>query len=120
MPEGSESASPRKRSITDTWAELAGELAQGADELERQHDALARELAEVEPQQRAQVDVAERRRHLLVDDAHHLLGSDAVGGQRRDEGAGARADVDVEVVDELVDGQQVERPQGADLVDRRP
>ena len=63
------------------------------------------------------VDVAERRRHLLVDDPHHLLGRDAVGGQRGDERAGARADVDVELVDRAVDRQQVERAQRADLVD---
>ena len=54
---------------------------------------------------------------LLVDDPHHLLGRDAVGGQRRDERAGARADVDVELVDRAVDRQQVERAQRADLVD---
>ena len=34
-----------------------------------------------------------------------------------DEGAGAGADVDVELVDGAVDGEQVERAQGADLVD---
>ena len=63
------------------------------------------------------VDVAERRRHLLVDDPHHLLGRDPVGGERRDERAGARADVDVELVDGAVDREQVERAQRADLVD---
>ena len=75
-------------------------------------------LEEVRAQQRAEVDVAERRRHLLVDDPHHLLGRHAVGGQRGDERAGGRADVDVELVDGAVDRQQVERAQGADLVDR--
>ena len=60
---------------------------------------------------------AKRRRRLVVDDPHHLLGGDAVGGQRGDERAGARADVDVELVDRAVDRQQVERPQRADLVD---
>ena len=54
---------------------------------------------------------------LLVDDPHHLLGSHAVGRQRGDERAGAGADVDVELVDGPVDGQQVERAQRADLVD---
>ena len=54
----------------------------------------------------------------MVDHAHHLLGRDAVGRQRRDERAGARADVDVELVDRAVDRQQVERAQRADLVDR--
>ena len=34
-----------------------------------------------------------------------------------DEGAGAGADVDVELVDRAVDGEQVERAQGPDLVD---
>ena len=54
---------------------------------------------------------------LVVDHPHHLLGRDAVGGQRGDERAGARADVDVELVDRAVDRQQVERAQRADLVD---
>ena len=71
----------------------------------------------VRAQQRAEVDVAERRRHLPVDHPHHLLGRDAVGGQRGDERTGAGADVDVELVDGAVDGQQVERAQRADLVD---
>ena len=57
------------------------------------------------------------RRHLLVDHPHHLLGRDAVGGHRGDERTGARADVDVELVDGAVDRQQVERAQRADLVD---
>ena len=54
---------------------------------------------------------------LVVDDPHHLLGRDAVGGQRGDQRAGAGADVDVELVDAAVDRQQVERAQRADLVD---
>ena len=82
----------------------------------QQHAGL-RELEHVGPQHRADVDVVERRRNALVDDAHHLLGSDAVGRQRGDERAGAGADVDVELVDGPVDGQQVEGAQGADLVD---
>ena len=55
---------------------------------------------------------------LVVDHAHHLLGRHAVGRERRDQRARARADVDVELVDRAVDRQQVERPQRADLVDR--
>ena len=86
-------------------------------QLERQRHARARELHEVGAQQRADVDVAEGRRRLPVDDAHHLLGSDAVGRHRGHEGARAGADVDVELVDGPVDREQVERPQGADLVD---
>ena len=80
-------------------------------------DARAGELDDVGPQQRADVDVAEGRRHLAVDDAHHLLGGDAVGRHRGDERAGAGADVDVELVDGAVDREQVERAQRADLVD---
>jgi hypothetical protein len=68
-------------------------------------------------QQRADVDVAEAAWAPAVDDAHHLLGRDAVGRHRGDERARAGADVDVELVDRAVDGQQVERAQGADLVD---
>ena len=88
-----------------------------AQQVQRQLDALGHELAVVRPQQHVEVDVAERRRDLVVDDPHHLLGRDAVGGQRGDERAGARADVDVELVDRAVDREQVERAQGADLVD---
>ena len=57
------------------------------------------------------------RRHLLVDDPHHLLGRHAVGGEARHERARARADVDVELVDGPVDREEVERAQRADLVD---
>src|SRR2546423_1380310 len=65
----------------------------------------------------SEVDVAKRRRHLLVDDAHHLLGRDPVGHQRGDERPGRGPDVDVELVDGAVDAQEVERPQRTDLVD---
>ena len=61
-------------------------------------------------------DVGERRREVAVDHPHHLLGRDPVGDHARDEGAGAGADVDVELVDRPVDGEQVQRPQGPDLV----
>ncbi len=98
-------------------AELPGELAQQERGLDRQRDALLGELADVGPQQGAELQVGERRGDLLVDDPHHLLGRDAVGRQGGHEGAGARADVDVELVDRAVDRQEVERPQGADLVD---
>ena len=59
----------------------------------------------------------QRVRHLVVDRAHHLLGRDAVGHQRRDQRAGAGPDVDVELVDRPVGRQQIERPQRPDLVD---
>ena len=98
--------------------ELRRELARQAGDLERQAQALLGELEVVRAQQRAEVDVAERRRHLLVDDPHHLLGRDAVRAQRGDERAGRGADVDVELVDRAVDAQQVQRAEGADLVDR--
>ena len=75
------------------------------------------EAAEVGPQQRAEVDVAKRRGQVAVEHPHHLLGRDPVGDQARDEGAGAGADVDVELVDRPVGRQQVERPQRADLID---
>ena len=58
----------------------------------------------------------ERRRQLVVDHPHHLLGGDPVGDHAGDEGPGAGSHVDVELVDGPVDGQQVERAQGADLV----
>jgi hypothetical protein len=96
---------------------LAGEPAGDLRQLEREHRARARELHEVGAQQRADVDVAEGRRRLLVDDPHHLLGSDAVGRHRGYEGPRAGADVDVELVDGPVDREEVERPQRPDLVD---
>ena len=79
--------------------------------------ALWANSSDVGPHQRAAVHVPERGGHLLVDHPHHLLGGHAVGGQRGHERAGAGADVDVELVDRAVHGQQVERAQGADLVD---
>ena len=109
---------PRTRSITLTWPSWRREVARPPS---RAAAAAATPLRanshDVRAQQLAEVDVAERRRDLLVDDAHHLLGRDAVGDERRDERARRRADVDVELVDGLVDGQQVERAQRADLVD---
>ena len=87
-----------------------------AGEVERQLEALGRELAVVGPQQHLALDRREAGDGLAVDDPHHRLRRDAVGGQRAHERAGARADVDVEVVDRAVDRQQVERPQRADLV----
>ena len=84
---------------------------------QRQRDGAAREAGDVRPQEAAELEVRKRGRALAVDGAHHLRGRHAVGRHRADERAGARADVDVEVVDRPVDRQQVERAQGADLVD---
>jgi hypothetical protein len=66
--------------------------------------------------QRAEADVSNRRRKLAVEHPHHLLGRDAVGRHAGDEGTGAGADVDVELVDGAVDREQVEGPQRADLI----
>ena len=84
---------------------------------QRQQRRFLQEAEVVEPERLAEVEVLELGRFALVDHLHHLVGRDPVGEHRRDEGAGAGADVDVEVVDRAVDGEQVERPQGADLVD---
>src|SRR3712207_8858367 len=51
---------------------------------------------------------------LFRSDPHHLLGRHAVGGQGGHERTGARADVDVELVDRAVDREQVESTQGAE------
>ncbi len=99
-------------------AQAATEAAHDPQQVQRQPHALGDELAVVRAQQHVEVDVAERRRHLVVDHAHHLLGCHAVGGQGRHERAGAGPDVDVELVDRPVDRQQVESAQRADLVDR--
>jgi len=53
----------------------------------------------------------------MQEHVHHLLRRDAVGQRRGHERAGARADVDVELVDRAVHRQQVKRAQRADLVD---
>ena len=98
-------------------AEAAAERARHAEQVQRQLERLGGVLAVVRPQQHVEVEVAERRRHLVVDDPHHLLGRDPVGRQRGDQRAGAGADVDVELVDAAVDRQQVERAQRADLID---
>ena len=79
--------------------------------------ALSRELGLVEPQQHLAAQRRQRGRQLVVDRAHHLLGRDAVGHQRGDQRPGAGPDVDVELVDRPVRRQQIERPQGPDLVD---
>ena len=117
MPDGSPSASPTARSITEVSPRLRDEVAGQAQQPQRHQRGALGELEQVGAHQRAAVDVPERGRHLLVDHPHHLLGGDAVGRQAGHEGAGARAHVDVELVDRAVDGQQVERPQRADLVD---
>ena len=96
---------------------MAEQLAGDPGHPQREGHRLAQEAAVVRPQQRPERDVGERRGQLAVDHPHHLLGGDAVGDHAGDEGAGAGADVDVELVDGPVDGQQVERAQGADLVD---
>ena len=99
------------------------ELAQVADQLprharhpQREGERLAHEAAVVGLQQRAERDVAQRRRQLAVQHPHHLLGRDPVRHHAGHERARAGAHVDVELVDRAVDGQQVERAQGADLV----
>ena len=92
-------------------------MAQQADHSQRHQRRLLHVAAVVGAQQRAQVHVVDRRGQPLVEHPHHLLGGDAVGEHAGDEGAGAGADVDVEVVDRPVDRQQVEGPQGADLID---
>ena len=84
---------------------------------QRQHRRFLQEAEVVGPQHLVEVEVVELRGEALVDHLHHLVGGDAVGEHRGDEGAGAGADVDVEVVDRAVDGEQVEGAQGADLVD---
>ena len=98
-------------------AQVGDEVAGEAEQPQRHQGGALGELEQVGAHQRAAVDVPERGRHLLVDHPHHLLGGDAVGRQARHERAGARAHVDVELVDRAVDGQQVERPERADLVD---
>ncbi len=85
-------------------------------EVQRQADALAHKLGEVQAQQVVEVDVAEGLGLFGGGDAHHLLGGDAVGAERRDERPGGGADVHVEVVDGGVHREQVERAQRPDLV----
>ena len=96
---------------------LADHRAGHAHHAQRQQRGAAREIGVAGAHQRAAVEVRERGGHLLVDHPHHLLGGHAVGHQAADERTGAGAHVDVELVDGAVHGQQVERAQGADLVD---
>ena len=114
---GSPSASCTARSISETWPSWVTTLRARPEQPQRHQRRALGELEVVGPHQRAAVDVPERRGHLLVDHPHHLLGGHAVGHQAADERAGAGAHVDVELVDRAVHGQQVERAQGADLVD---
>ena len=117
MPDGSASPSASTRSTARQRPEAAGDGAGHAEHVHRQLQRLPRELALVEAQEHLPLQRRERVRHLVVDRAHHLLGRDAVGHQRRDQRAGAGADVDVELVDRAVRGEQIERPQRPDLVD---
>ena len=100
---------PRRRGSTSSRSSAASLNGKVSDALD--------EAAVVGRQQGAEVDVADRRGQVAVEHPHHLLRRDAVGDQAGDEGAGAGADVDVELVHGRVRGQQVDRPQGADLVD---
>ena len=94
--------------------------AQRADQLQRAQGQRRRLLDEAEVvglQDLVEVEVFELGGDPRVQHLHHLVGGDAVGEHPGDEGAGAGADVDVEVVDRAVDGEQVEGAQGADLID---
>ena len=84
---------------------------------QRQRRRLREEAEVVGLQHLVEVEVLELGGDARVEHLHHLVGGDAVGEHPGDEGAGAGADVDVEVVDRAVDGEQVERAQRADLVD---
>ena len=84
---------------------------------QRQHRRFAQEAEVVGPQHLVEVEVLELGGDPRVQHLHHLVGGDAVGEHPGDEGAGAGADVDVEVVDGAVDREQVEGAQGADLID---
>ena len=117
MPEGSASPSASTRSTARERGERARHVAGDADRVQRQLQRLERELGLVQAQQHLAIQRRKRVRHLVVDRAHHLLGRDAVGHERGDQRAGAGPDVDVELVDRAVGGEQVERPQGTDLVD---
>jgi hypothetical protein len=95
---------------------MAEQPAGDARDAQREGEGFAHEAAVVRLEQHPERDVGEWRREVTVDHAHHLLGRDPVGDHARDEGAGAGADVDVELVDRPVDGEQIQRPQGPDLV----
>ena len=84
---------------------------------QRQRRGLLEEAEVVGLQHLVEVEVLELGGNVVVEHLHHLVGRDAVGEHPGDEGAGAGADVDVEVVDGAVDREQVEGAQGADLVD---
>ena len=98
-------------------AELAGEVAGQAGDPQRHDRRALGEVDDVRAQQRVEVDIAERRGAVLVDDPHHLLGRHPVGRQGGDERAGRGPHIDVELVDVAVDREEVEGAQGADLVD---
>ena len=110
---GQRDAEVHRREVAD--------LGQGAQQLERCAAAArspsARKPEVVGLEDLVEVEVLELGGDPLVEDLHHLVGGDPVGEHPGDEGAGAGADVDVEVVDGAVDGEQVESAQGADLVD---
>ena len=116
-PPAAPSASPSTRSIADTWPRFATTPAASCAARNGSATALLAKPAMFGRSRLPSSNAGNGAGPLAVDDAHHLLGRDAVGRHRGDERARARADVDVEVVDRAVDGQQVERAQRADLVD---
>ena len=113
---GSASARPTPRSIAEKLAD-PDQRAQQLERAQRQHRRLLQEAEVVGLQHLVEVEVVELGGDPLVEHLHHLVGRDAVGEHPGDEGAGAGADVDVEVVDGAVDREQVEGAQGADLID---
>ena len=94
-----------------------GQAAGKLERAQRQHRRLLEEAEVVGLEHLAEIEVLELGGDAPVDHLHHFVGRDAVGEHAGDEGAGAGADVDVEVVDRAVDREQVEGAQGADLVD---
>jgi hypothetical protein len=98
-------------------AEVANQVVERAGDAQGHQRRFPRQAPVVRPQQRLQRRVRDRGRQRLVEDAHHLLGCDAVGNHAGDERPRAGADVDVEVVDRAVHGEEIQRAKRADLVD---
>ena len=116
-PDGSASARPTHDVDRRYLTEVPNQGPHQTRDPQRQHQPSGDELRVVGLQQRADPRIGERGRHLLDDHPHHLLGCHAVRDGRGDERPGARAHVDVELVDGPVHGEQIQRPQRADLID---
>ena len=117
MPVGKPLARPVTTSTADSSFRWLTSSLRDSRHPQREGQRLAHDPAVVGFEQGAEGDVPQGRGQLVIQDPHHLLGGDPIRDHAGHERARAGAHVDVELVDGAVYGQQVEGPQGTDLID---